>query len=66
MQMANISFQSRVLLVENTKGFLSGALIEKVVAYALRVEFSHELANFGRPDAAMDGSSLITTHGTVG
>jgi tRNA (adenine-N(1)-)-methyltransferase non-catalytic subunit len=40
LTMANISSQSRVLLVDNTRGFLAGALMEKEVAYALRVEFN--------------------------
>ena len=44
LNVANVSFQSRVLLVENTKGFLSGALAERAVAYALRVEFYENLA----------------------
>ena len=48
LNLANLSFQSRVLLVENTKGFLSGCLIERCVAYALRVEFSENLVEMGQ------------------
>lgn len=47
LNMANLSFQSNVLLVENTKGFLQGALVERAVAYALRVEFYENLAQLG-------------------
>ena len=56
--MANLSFTSRVLLVENTKGLLSGALLERCVAYALRVEFHEKLAEFGTLSAS--------GHNTVG
>ena len=38
MQMANINAESRVLLVDKTKGFLAGALIEKNVKDILHVE----------------------------
>jgi tRNA (adenine-N(1)-)-methyltransferase non-catalytic subunit len=39
MQMANISSESKVLMVENTRGFLPGVMIEKQIKYGLRVEF---------------------------
>jgi hypothetical protein len=39
MHMANISYKSRVLIIDNTKGFLSGALIERDVHSILRIEF---------------------------
>ena len=45
INIANINYQSRVLIVENTKGFLCGALIEKAIAYGLRVDFSQDIAN---------------------
>ena len=38
LQMANINAESRVLLVDKTKGFLAGALIEKNVKDILHVE----------------------------
>ena len=59
LNMSNLSFQSRVLLVENTKGFLQGALIERAVAYALRVEFYENLVTLGDP-------SINHMHNTVG
>ena len=40
LNMANVSFESNVLLVDNTRGLLAGALIEKCASYILRVEFS--------------------------
>jgi hypothetical protein len=40
LQMANITFESRVLLVDKTKGLLSGALIEKNVKEIMHVELS--------------------------
>jgi len=52
LNMANLSFTSRVLLIENTKGFLSGALLERCVAYVLRVEFHEKLADFGTLSAS--------------
>ncbi len=36
---ANVNAYSRVLLVENTRGFLTGALLERCVPYVLRVDF---------------------------
>ena len=42
LQMANISTQSRVLLVENTRGFMTGAVCEREVAYTLRVNFAQD------------------------
>ena len=47
LNLANLSFQSRVLLVENTKGFLQGALIERSIAYGTRVEFNENLSQLG-------------------
>ena len=40
LTMANVNANSRVLFVENTKGFIAGCLVEKRVDYALRVEFN--------------------------
>jgi hypothetical protein len=40
LTMGNVSSQSRVLLVENTRGFLAGVLMDKEVRYGLRVEFN--------------------------
>jgi hypothetical protein len=40
--MANINTNSRVLLVDKTKGLLSGALLEKEVKSILKVEFKSE------------------------
>jgi hypothetical protein len=42
LNMANINCNSRVLLVENTNGFVTGALVEKKVASILKVEFGAE------------------------
>jgi tRNA (adenine-N(1)-)-methyltransferase non-catalytic subunit len=39
LQMANISSESKVLMVENTRGFIPGVMIEKQIKYGLRVEF---------------------------
>ena len=39
LQMANISSESKVLIVENTRGFIPGVMMEKEVKYGLRVEF---------------------------
>ena len=39
INLANISNESRVLLVENTKGLLAGAVIEKEPNSIVRVEF---------------------------
>ena len=47
LNLANISYSSRVLLVENTSGFLTGCLLEKQVHSILRVEF--EQNNNGQP-----------------
>jgi len=38
--MANINYESRVLLVDKTKGFIAGALIERQVPEILHVEVS--------------------------
>ena len=38
LQMSNINYNSRVLLVDNTKGLISGALLEKQVHEVLHVE----------------------------
>ena len=38
-----------MLLVENTKGLVQGALIERCVAYALRVEFLESFAQLDAP-----------------
>lgn len=45
LNIANINYQSRVLIVENTKGFLCGVLIEKAIAYGLRVDFTSDIVN---------------------
>ena len=37
---ANVSAESRVMLVENTRGFLAGTLMERKAEYILRVEFN--------------------------
>ena len=50
LNLANISFESHVLLVENTKGLIQGALAERCVAYALRVEFHDTIAQHGDPN----------------
>ena len=46
LNLANINYQSRVLVVENTKGFLCGAIMEKAVGYCLRVDFSSDIVKF--------------------
>mmetsp|Transcript_13681 Transcript_13681/g.21449 ORF Transcript_13681/g.21449 Transcript_13681/m.21449 type:complete len:138 (-) Transcript_13681:334-747(-) len=40
INMANISALSRVLLVDNTRGFLAGVLMEKQVEHGIRLEFN--------------------------
>ena len=45
LNVANINYQSRVLIIENTKGFLCGVLIEKAIAYGLRVDFTPDIVN---------------------
>jgi len=42
MNMANVHSNSRVVIAGNTKGFLSGALIERQVKAILRVELNEE------------------------
>jgi len=42
LNMSNINAESRVLLVEHTRGMLTGAIIEKEPKYVMRVEFGHE------------------------
>lgn len=37
---ANINYDSRVLIVDNTKGLLLGALVEKKIRSGLKVEFN--------------------------
>ena len=49
LNLSNVSFESRVLLVENTKGLIQGALVERCVAYALRVEFHESIVQHGDP-----------------
>ena len=51
INLANVSFESRVLLVENTKGLIQSALVERCVANALRVEFYDNLIQMGDPAA---------------
>ena len=41
---ANVSFESRVLLVENTRGMMAGAVAERGINYCMRVEFNQDLA----------------------
>ena len=38
--MANVSATSRVMLVDGAKGLIAGALLERSVAYVLKVEFA--------------------------
>ena len=33
------------MVVENTKGFICGVLIEKAIAYALRIDFTPDIVN---------------------
>ena len=42
LNMANLSKNSKVLLVENTKGFMQGALSERGVYSILRIEMHKE------------------------
>ena len=42
LNLSNVNADSRVLLVENTKGLMTGALMEREPKYILRVEFGHE------------------------
>lgn len=62
INMANVSFQSRVLLVENTKGLVQGALIERCVAYALRVEFMENLVELDEPGTCQLQHTIGTLH----
>ena len=38
----NVNSDSKVLLVENTKGLMTGAIVERQPNYVLRVEFSSD------------------------
>ena len=40
MNMANVNFESKVLLVDSTRGLLSGVLVEKQVKYSMKIEFN--------------------------
>lgn len=40
LNLANLSAESRVLMVENTRGLLAGAVMERKINYCLRVEFN--------------------------
>jgi len=40
LNLANVNSESRVLLIENTKGLLPGAVIERQPHSIMRVEFS--------------------------
>jgi Gcd10p family len=40
LNMANVNYESRVLLLDKTKGLVAGALIEKDVREIMHVEFS--------------------------
>ena len=40
LNMANVNAESRVLLIDKTKGLITGALIEKEVKEILHVELS--------------------------
>lgn len=42
LNMANVNCYSKVLLVDSTKGFLSGALLEKQVDSVLKIEVGGE------------------------
>lgn len=42
MNLCNVNADSRVLLIENTKGLMTGALLEREPKYILRVEFGTE------------------------
>lgn len=42
LNLSNVNSQSRVLLVEHTRGFMAGAVAEREPAYMLRVEFGNE------------------------
>jgi len=54
---ANINAFSRVLVVENTRGFLTGALLERCVPYILRVDISDNIND--------ESTGPLKTHGTV-
>jgi len=40
MNQANVNFESKVLLVDSTRGLLSGILEEKQVKYCMKIEFN--------------------------
>ena len=42
INISNVNFNSNVLLVENTRGLMTGAVMEREPRYTLRVEFCHE------------------------
>lgn len=42
MNMSNINSESKVLLVEHTRGFMTGAISERDPKSILRVEFGHD------------------------
>jgi hypothetical protein len=40
LNMANVSATSRVMLVDGARGLIAGALLERSIAYVLKVEFA--------------------------
>ena len=42
LNMANVNVNSRVLLIDNTKGLISGALIERDVSSVIKIEMGGE------------------------
>ena len=59
LNVANINYQSRVLVVENTKGFLCGAVMEKAVGYCLRVDFSQDIVKFDQNNGTLSTVGMI-------
>ena len=42
LNLSNVNTDSQVLLVEHTRGLMTGAVLERRAKYVLRVEFGHD------------------------
>ena len=42
LNMSNVHSDSQVLLIEHTRGLITGAIMERQAKYCLRVEFGHD------------------------
>ena len=65
LQMANISAESKVLIVENTRGFIPAVMMEKQVKYGLRVEFCTKSLKYFN-DIAIEMDMSTADHSRIG